>query len=107
LIDLHQVTKRAGVSDYKTHQKPRRRKPLAVQFFQGVVLEYLVFLEEFIDLIPGFEPEKPPQICPGETIALLLLSGQSFQCAPRQIANSPHPGGEVVRNLHGHVHDLH
>jgi len=27
LIDLHKVTKRAGVSDYKTHQKPRRCKP--------------------------------------------------------------------------------
>jgi len=23
----HQVTKRAGVSHYKTHQKPRRRRP--------------------------------------------------------------------------------
>jgi hypothetical protein len=23
-IDLHKVTKRAGVGDYKTHQKPRR-----------------------------------------------------------------------------------
>jgi hypothetical protein len=80
--------------------------PLAVQFFQGIFLEYLVFLQKFVDLVPGFESKKPPQIGPSKTVSLELFSSQSFQRAPRQIATSPHPAGKVVGNVHDHVHDF-
>ena len=41
-------------------------------------LEYLVFLQEFIDLVRGFESKQPPQIGPGQVVALVLFSGKSF-----------------------------
>ena len=66
-------------------------------------LEYLVFLQEFIDLVRGFESKQPPQIGPGQVVALVLFSGKSFHRTPWQIVTSPHPAGEVVRNLNGHL----
>src|SRR5206468_7109061 len=62
---------------------------LALQVFQRIVLEYLVFLQEFVDLVSGFESEEPPQIGLGESAALVLLGDQRFQRASRQIATSP------------------
>lgn len=62
---------------------------LTLQVFQRVVLEYVVSLQEFVDLVSGFKSEEPPQIVFGESATLVLLGRQRFQSAPRQIATSP------------------
>src|SRR3989442_38630 len=58
-------------------------------------------LQKFAGLVSGFEIRGTPQIGLGESAALVLLGSQRFQLAPRQIATSANPIGEIVWDLHG------